>query len=158
MQCGPGVSCLRCLGQRGAQSRERRQDSNAYTASCSCSQVSSYHNITAAWMEDLQNEWAGLPSFPFRHIWHIQIVPTVVTGASRAFIASTDIKLLFVFCVNCIELITDMLGSEKCRLVWEHVLESLQDPSINRLYILNPQNNLQWSLLLLYCVNYCINN
>ncbi|KAL1275183.1 hypothetical protein QQF64_027997 [Cirrhinus molitorella] len=40
-------------------------------------------------------------------------------------------------CLHCLmqlfpELITDMLGSEKCRLVWEHVLESLQDPSINR--------------------------
>uniref|UniRef100_A0A8C2KKB2 Sorting nexin 19a n=1 Tax=Cyprinus carpio TaxID=7962 RepID=A0A8C2KKB2_CYPCA len=40
-------------------------------------------------------------------------------------------------CLHCLmrlfpELITDILGSEKCRLVWEHVLESLQDPSINR--------------------------
>ncbi|XP_051748538.1 sorting nexin-19a isoform X2 [Ctenopharyngodon idella] len=40
-------------------------------------------------------------------------------------------------CLHCLmqlfpELITDMLGSEKFRLVWEHVLESLQDPSINR--------------------------
>ncbi|XP_068077165.1 sorting nexin-19a isoform X1 [Danio rerio] len=40
-------------------------------------------------------------------------------------------------CLQCLmqlfpELITDMLGSEKCRLVWEHVLESLQDQSINR--------------------------
>uniref|UniRef100_A0A671KIU7 Sorting nexin C-terminal domain-containing protein n=1 Tax=Sinocyclocheilus anshuiensis TaxID=1608454 RepID=A0A671KIU7_9TELE len=40
-------------------------------------------------------------------------------------------------CLHCLmqlfpELITDMLGSEKCRLVWEHVLKSLQDPSINR--------------------------
>ncbi|XP_051970248.1 sorting nexin-19-like [Xyrauchen texanus] len=40
-------------------------------------------------------------------------------------------------CLHCLmqlfpEFLTDMLGSEKCRLVWEHVLESLQDPSINR--------------------------
>ncbi|XP_026067383.1 sorting nexin-19a [Carassius auratus] len=40
-------------------------------------------------------------------------------------------------CLHCLmrlfpELITDILGTEKCRLVWEHVLESLQDPSINR--------------------------
>ncbi|XP_058631909.1 sorting nexin-19a isoform X2 [Onychostoma macrolepis] len=40
-------------------------------------------------------------------------------------------------CLHCLmqlfpELITDIFGSEKCRLVWEHVLESLQDPSINR--------------------------
>ncbi|XP_059406752.1 sorting nexin-19a [Carassius carassius] len=40
-------------------------------------------------------------------------------------------------CLQCLmrlfpELITDILGTEKCRLVWEHVLESLQDPSINR--------------------------
>ncbi|CAM4542474.1 unnamed protein product [Leuciscus chuanchicus] len=40
-------------------------------------------------------------------------------------------------CLHCLmqlfpELITDMLGSGKFRLVWEHVLESLQDPSINR--------------------------
>ncbi|TRY83954.1 hypothetical protein DNTS_006532 [Danionella cerebrum] len=40
-------------------------------------------------------------------------------------------------CLHCLkqlfpELLTDMLGPEKCRLVWEHVLESLQDPSINR--------------------------
>ncbi|XP_050966605.1 sorting nexin-19a isoform X1 [Labeo rohita] len=40
-------------------------------------------------------------------------------------------------CLHCLmqlfpELITDMLGSEKCRLVWQHMLESLQDPSINR--------------------------
>uniref|UniRef100_A0A672LTY4 Sorting nexin-19-like n=1 Tax=Sinocyclocheilus grahami TaxID=75366 RepID=A0A672LTY4_SINGR len=40
-------------------------------------------------------------------------------------------------CLHCLmqlfpELITDMLGSGKCRLVWEHVLKSLQDPSINR--------------------------
>ncbi|KAA0717074.1 Sorting nexin-19 [Triplophysa tibetana] len=40
-------------------------------------------------------------------------------------------------CLQCLiqlfpELITDMLGTEKCRLVWEQVLESLQDPSINR--------------------------
>ncbi|XP_067294922.1 sorting nexin-19a [Pseudorasbora parva] len=40
-------------------------------------------------------------------------------------------------CLQCLmqlfpELITDMLGSGKFRLVWEHVLESLQDPNINR--------------------------
>lgn len=40
-------------------------------------------------------------------------------------------------CLNCLmklfpEFIPDMLGCEKYRLSWEHLLESLQDPHINR--------------------------
>lgn len=152
MQCGPGVSCLQSHGQREAQSRERRPDSNACTALCSCSQVSSYHNIKAA--SELMIWIAFIP---------IYLVSTVVTGSSKTFgspygmcfhinlelklekhtfslqAVRTDLKnkLLFMYFVWITELITDMLGSEKFRLVWEHVLESLQDPSINRYYNLN---------------------
>nr|XP_055055333.1 sorting nexin-19a [Misgurnus anguillicaudatus] len=51
--------------------------------------------------------------------------------------SAEQIEKTRLHCVQCLmelfpELITDMLGSGKCRLVWEHVVDSVQDPSINR--------------------------